>query len=136
MIRSAAIYDEHPDLNAGYLVRWTQREWLSPLVKRRGGDGSPGHDWPDWTLRMIRLVRSYQEQQAGRPAGHHDPSRVVHRLFRETASLMDQAETDDEPLADWYVSVDGDPVTAVDTAEGVADLLRGATCATILAVPA
>lgn len=135
MMRSAEIYAEHEDLDPVYIHRWIANGFLRPIERRWGtyagepGKGSHGHVLPDWTRRMVRLLRTVDLPR-------RNSESLTHRLLRDAADLMDQAEAGAQPGADWYVSVDGGPATAVDTASGVADLLRGATCATILAVPA
>lgn len=124
MIRSTAIYDEHPDLNSGYIWRWIDSGFLRPLV-RNHAHRALGHLWPDWTLRMVRLLVRCDTVSRGRAA----PARFD--ALRGVASLMD-----DGVVTDWYVAVDGAEPVACETAEDVAMLCRAGTSALILAVPA
>lgn len=128
MIRSGDVYAEHPDLNTAYLWRWIEQGFLRPANRVWGGSGvvgggSLGHVLPDWSIRMVRLLRRV-ELPTGRGTS------PMHGHLRHVAVLMDAGV--DTP---WYVSVDGCAPEPAASPEEVARLCKGSTYATILAVP-
>lgn len=111
-----------------YLHRWERAGLISPILPgmRGGARGSRASVWPDWTWRMVAVLR--------RP-GSHAPSTLDGRhawwgMLRKVALVL--AEHPDVP---WVVIDDDGVARACYTACEVVAIHRHRTCTTVVAIP-
>ena len=112
--------------SSSYLTRWQRSGFIEPEQRRPGRIG--GSVWPDWALRMAALIQREGVTTTAGGGGRPEP-RV--EMFRKIAAVLSVF-----PEVPFVVIIDGDEGwPAWDGAE-VKTLLRRATCAAIIGIPA
>lgn len=114
------------DLDSVYLWRWREAGIIHPEDPGYGRAG--GQVWPDWTMRMVALIRS--RRLDGRHTCH-SAARTPMMLLREVSDLL--AADPDLPFV--VIGDDGTPRPASTAEEVVAIVRAQRILTTVVAIP-
>lgn len=111
-----------------YLHRWERAGLITPVQRgaRGGATGSRPAVWPDWSWRMVALLRE---------RGTHPPSTMHGReVWRVTVRLV-AGVLAEHPDVPWVVIDSYGAAHACYSAAEVVAVHRGQVCSTVVAIP-